>query len=124
MQLNKSMASQQQQRRKYPRRQFLRPVGVLIHGKYVLGLGREIGEGGMLFHIPIKMNEQDQMLLNFRIPEMEFCVVRCELRSKQTIDGKLYYGVQFLSLDYESKRSIREHIAAKTAEEAAKEIIS
>ena len=110
-------------RRRFPRRIFKRNVSLLCEGKYHLGLGNEIGEGGMLIECTeaILVNEGALWLINFLLPSTGICIVKAEVRSYRENNGKHYYGMLFTNLDYDGKKGIREYIAAKSEEESEEE---
>ncbi len=110
-------------RRRFPRRIFKRSVSLLCEGIYHIGLGNEIGEGGMLIECtePIVVSEDTTWLINFLLPSTGICIVKAEVRSYRENDGKHYYGMLFTNLDYDGKKGIREYIAAKSEQESEEE---
>ena len=110
-------------RRRFPRRRFKRQISILFEGKYFIGQGIDVGEGGMLFEseFEISQAEGSTFLLNFILATTGICIVRAELRSYRSATGIHSYGVLFLNLDYEGKKGIREFIAAKSEQESEEE---
>lgn len=110
-------------RRRFPRRVFKRTVSLLCEGVYSIGQGSEIGEGGMLIEMDASVPMQDgaNLLINFLLPSTGICIVKAEVRSYRETNGKHFYGVLFLNLDYDGKKGIREYIAAKSEQESEEE---
>lgn len=113
-------------RRKYPRRQFKRPLGVLFDGKYRVAQGVELGEGGLSFRI----NDKD-FLKNLIVPEGEegpmsmlglvfkvpsgktFTVCRAYVRSlRLQKDSGPIVGCQFIEVDFDHRREIRNFVTS------------
>lgn len=109
-------------KRRYPRRKFYHPIGILLKGEYFIAAGKELGEGGMLIAAETVMEVGFHCLVNFKVPGDGFCVVRCEVRSEVEKDGEFLFGLRFLNLDYKARTGIRGHIAAKTMAEAEEEL--
>ena len=102
-------------RRKYPRRQFRRKLGVLIEGRYWMGNGVEIGEGGVSFLLGQNLADGKHIVLNFQIPGGGFISVQGEVKNirKQQASGLYTYGISFRTLKFESKREIRAYVSAR-----------
>lgn len=117
--MNNSKPEQQDVRRRYPRRAFRRKIGVLIAGKYWMGHGVELGEGGASFSLGQSINEGVAMVLNFQIPNGAFVSVQAEVRStkKDPRTGLFDYGVSFSTLKFEAKREIRAFVSARSEAE-------
>ncbi len=101
-------------RRRVPRREFIRPVGVLVGGRYYVTRALQIGEGGLKleFHRPLEVNSQ--LALSFLIPGQKMTVVRSVVRNQEPAPGEpglLHFGVEFLNLDFALKRAIRNYVA-------------
>lgn len=108
-------------RRRFPRRFLMRPVGCLENGGYVMGNGVEIGEGGMKLESSQTMVMGQIVVVNFFIPQKDFVTATAEIvyTAENTPPSQLRtYGMKFVKLSFESKRLIRDFIAAKTALEA------
>ncbi|MFK8138683.1 MAG: PilZ domain-containing protein [Bdellovibrionales bacterium] len=109
------------ERRRFPRRFFKRTVGVFSQGKYHSAIGVEIGEGGMMFSLDHSISEAHQILVNLRIPNHGFVVIRATIKNTNHRDEKYRYGIQFFDLDFQNRRRIRDFIAEKTELEAIQE---
>jgi hypothetical protein len=110
--------AQKKQNRRFPRRRFSAPAGLLVQGHYSIVMSGEVGEGGMLIknadrNIPLKTG----VVLNFYIPLKGFVSVMGE----KAYDNDYGTGFRFLDLSFESKRLIRDFIALKTANEVLEE---
>lgn len=106
-------------RRRVPRREFRRKVGLLIGGKYNVNLASQIGEGGMMIfsHQPLEIDQQ--IVIAFRLPESDETVVRATVRyfaEEVTAHGKCY-GVEFDNLEFRVRRLIRTYVASKSEDE-------
>jgi hypothetical protein len=113
-----------QPRRKFPRRQFLRQVGFLHAGKYYLGTGLELGEGGMSLSLPHDFPAEKKAVISFLIPGGSFISVRVEIRNINRNLSKPGYrvlGCAFQNLQFEHKREIRTYVSARPAHERNKE---
>jgi hypothetical protein len=103
-------------RRKYPRRGFRRKLGVLFDGKYWMGNGVEVGEGGLSFLLGQVFPEGRSMVVNFQVPGGGFVSVQAEIRhiTKDRKSGLFQYGVLFKTLKFEQKREIRTYVSARS----------
>lgn len=113
-------------RRKYPRRQFRRPVGVLFDGRYEVAQGVELGEGGLSVRIADKdflknlivpegeEGPQSMLALVFFVPSSRvFTVVRAVVRSLKTQkDSGFVLGCQFIEVDFDHRREIRTFVTS------------
>ncbi|MEC9282181.1 MAG: PilZ domain-containing protein [Bdellovibrionota bacterium] len=109
------------EKRKFPRRIFESSLGVLSKGIYYTGVGVEIGEGGMMFHINEEISESNRLLVSFRVPNHGFVVIQANVRNTRHDDGGFRYGIEFVDLAFENRRRIRDFIAEKTQDEADRE---
>lgn len=104
-----------QARRKYPRRQFYRSIGVLLAGQYFLVLGNEIGEGGIAFISSEPLEESTVLVLTFQIPNGDFVSTISEVRSSlSNPDGTYTLGCLFRNIKFENKRQIRTFVSARS----------
>jgi hypothetical protein len=103
-------------RRKHPRRQFLRKLGVLYEGRYWVANGVEIGEGGLSFRLAQKLGEGKNLVVNFQVPEGGFISEQGEIRSLRDDlkPGVFLYGIFFRTLKFDAKREIRAYVSART----------
>lgn len=100
-------------RRRFPRRNFRRGVGILIGGKYFLGTGSEIGEGGISFKSTEKLVKGALVVISFQIPDGQFVSVRAEVRNLETENAnsmEMVYGCAFENIPFERKREIRNFV--------------
>lgn len=110
-------------RRRFPRRQFLRSVGLLEGGKYTMEYGVEIGEGGLLLESERKLRVGTHVVLNLYINSGNFVSVTGEvlylLPDAERQPGMAHgaFGIKFNNLAFENKRMIRDYIAEKTLDE-------
>ena len=102
-------------RRRVPRRGIEMRVGLLISGKYHLANAYEIGEGGMLVDSPVPINENQRIVISFRIPGVLYGVILSRIvyiLKPKKVGDKIKYGVQFEQLDFDVKRKIRNFVAS------------
>ncbi len=101
--------------RKSPRRQFMRQVGVLLSGSYLMARAWQISEGGMLVTGLGHIEPGQQLVLTFTIPGYPCVVVRAVVRYQveKKVAGEPAYGLQFLNLSFEYKRNVRHFIASR-----------
>lgn len=106
-----------QNRRRVPRRQFDTQVGLLLHGKYGLAKSYQVGEGGMMISATRPLSEGTHLVLSFFLPaSTTLILVRGIVRSQAPANNGLpvRYGVEFMNLEFQSKRMIRNFVAAAT----------
>lgn len=102
-------------RRKYPRKELRRSVGVLSRGHYFIALSTEIGEGGISIRSEMLLNEGSRVIVNFQVPGGEFVTARAEVRStKKEEAGFVTHGLSFENISFSSKRQIRAYVSART----------
>ena len=104
-------------RRRVPRRTFDANVGILLGGRYTLERSYQVGEGGMMISIQDTcLRENVQIVLSFFLPGQALIMVRGIVRSViPAKDAKPErYGIEFLNLEFQSKREIRNFVAAAT----------
>lgn len=122
--------SQQSARRKFPRRQFHRSLGVLFDGRYRVCAAVELGEGGLSFRAPDKEflknlmvggESEDRLMpgatlaITFHMgAEQKYIVVKANARSVKTgMDGMAIVGCQFVDLNFEHRREIRNFVTSR-----------
>lgn len=107
-------------RRRVPRRVFTRRIGLLVDGEYHINRSHEVGEGGMLFSSDVPLAEGKSLLISFQVPGNVHVIVRAKVRylvaSKEGNSGHRY-GAEFETIDFASKRLIRNYVASKSAVE-------
>ncbi len=107
-------------KRKYPRRRYRRPVGIMYQGQFWLVRGEEIGEGGLLIKSTREIPESAVVLVTLFVPGGEIAIIRCEVRyilSGRTA-SEYRIGLQFINFSFKHKKKIRDYIAAKSEAEA------
>jgi hypothetical protein len=104
-------------RRRTPRREFIAPVGILLNGKYAVERSYQVGEGGMMLSLDNLIMEMGrQVAVTFFLPSGYVVMVRGVVRSVIQADQKfpIRYGIEFVNLGFQSKRAIRNFVAAAT----------
>ena len=106
-------------KRRVSRRAFHRQIGVLARGNYYITYAYEIGEGGMLFASKQKLSVNQKVVLSFNVPGFVHVVCRAVIRYSKKLEGvhDPVYGVQFETIEFNSKRKVRSYVAQKSAEE-------
>ncbi len=103
-------------KRRVPRRLFYQRAGVLIGGVYHYGFSHQLGEGGLLLEIDLKLENEQRLLVNFHLPDRGLLVargvVRYKMKEPKSKSG-FAYGVQFDNLDFDIKRHIRNFVASQ-----------
>lgn len=104
-------------RRRVPRRSFESTVGVLFKGVYKVERSYQVGEGGMMISIAEgQLEEGSNLALSFYLPSGQLIMVRGIVRN--IVGGRdgaaVRYGVEFLNVGFQSKREIRNFVAAAT----------
>lgn len=103
-------------RRRVPRRTFESPIGALVAGVYALERSYQVSEGGMMLSSARELKRGDLLVVSFFIAAKMPIMVRAIVRSVVT-EGDLRYGVEFVGLDFHSKREIRNFVASATRQE-------
>lgn len=115
-------------KRKYPRRRYVKPLGLLIHGTYFMSRCEEIGEGGVLVSTPQQVRIGESVILSIMLPENEIAIVRATIRyviKKDLTETNNYpyqLGIQFHTLSFKFKKKVRDYIAAKSEQEAMSDL--
>ena len=102
--------------RKYPRRLFSGPVGVLYKGRYVVTTGGSLGEGGISIYWPTSLPLEDMLVVTFKIPGDQLISIRAEVRNltQSNVESHPYHiGLQFVPLPIGEKRRIRNFISSR-----------
>ena len=111
-------------KRRYPRRMYRRPIGILIGGVYSLFPGEEVGEGGLSLIAPAKVGDSQGVVVTFAL-EGELHVMKGEVRYQAVKGpGQVVMGIAFQNIAFKYKKMIRRYIGAKTEEELALELRS
>jgi len=108
-------------RRKFPRRRYFKPVGVLYRGEYWICECEEIGEGGMRLSSPVSMIANSPVILSVIVPGSNDIAITRSLvvyQREDLVEGGFRYGLQFSKLEFKSKKKIRDYISQKTEVEA------
>ncbi len=110
-------------RRRVPRREYIRNVGILMRGEYFVSQALELSEGGMLLEMEHTLVVGQKLVITFALPGTSAGVVRGVIRYvlEDKKGGSLKrYGVEFENLDFQSKRDIRNYVASKSEAEYKK----
>jgi hypothetical protein len=101
-------------RRKFPRRNLRKRVGVLFGGEYFVCDTGEIGEGGMSIISEYALTEGRELVLSFQIPNGAFVTLRGLIRSVTSREGQAIHGISFEEIPIGFKRQIRAFVSART----------
>lgn len=103
-------------RRKFPRKELNKSVGILSRGHYFIAHSTDVGEGGLSIRTDMVLNEGSQVIVNFQIPGGGFVSARAEVRSTQKKEetGEVVHGLSFENISFSSKRQIRAYVSART----------
>lgn len=101
--------------RRVPRRNFDSTVGVLIRGQYLLGRAFQLGEGGMMISTNQPLTVDTHVVASF-VMQAEIVMVRAVVRGVLPAKpgAPLRYNVEFVDLEFQYKRAIRNYVAAAT----------
>lgn len=104
-------------RRRVPRRSFESPIGVMIHGKYGVERAYQVGEGGMMISVEGGLKVGTQLVVSFFIGSEIPVIVRGVVRNVVAAQSPWpeRYGIEFVGLNFHSKREIRNFVASATA---------
>lgn len=81
-------------------------------------MGVEIGEGGLSFETEQVILIEQNIIVNFFVPEGDFFSLQTSVRSSfLKNDGKIIYGVHFLNMNLSLKRQIRAYVARMSLNE-------
>lgn len=105
------------ERRRYPRRRFTKPVGVLCSGQYMVCPAEELGEGGLSFRADFLLSEGKEILLSFQVPNGDFYNLRCVVRNQKKIAEGMVIGISFKEVSFALKRQIRAFVSARSSAE-------
>lgn len=106
-------------RRRVPRREFKKKVGILVSGEYYVNFATQIGEGGMMIHSSVPLTKGQRIVISFRLPNCQETVVRAIVRyfidEPSGHGGR--YGIEFENLEFKMRREIRNFVASKSEAE-------
>lgn len=100
-------------RRRFPRREFKRKMGILFKGQYFIAQTEEVGEGGMSFLSEYVLDPGSMIVVNFQIPNGDFVSVRAEVKSSKKQDDMVFHGVSFLDIEFGKRRQIRMYVSSQ-----------
>lgn len=101
-------------RRRFPRRDFKRKLGVLYRGEYFIAQTEEIGEGGMSFQSEFIVDEGADIVVNFQIPNGDFVSVKAEVKSSKRKGDMVFHGVSFYDIEFGKRRQIRMYVSSQS----------
>ncbi len=106
-------------RRSYPRRPFVRAVGILFKGHYFLAQAGEIGEGGISIKTDLVLTEEEPLMISFQIPNGDFVCLRAVVRSTQKDEitdraDTVIHGLAFTNVEFALKRQIRSYVSSRS----------
>jgi c-di-GMP-binding flagellar brake protein YcgR len=107
--------SQAQSRRKFPRREMKRSIGILCAGDYFVAQSGELGEGGMLVLAEYILQVGHKIVVSFHIPGGDFASLRAEVKSvhKKNSEGLVAHGIRFDQIQFAHKRQIRSFVSSR-----------
>ncbi|MCB0407546.1 MAG: PilZ domain-containing protein [Bdellovibrionales bacterium] len=114
-----NMSREYIKRRRVPRREFKKKVGLLIGGNYHVNVAVQIGEGGLMTHSLDPLQKGQRLVVAFRLPGKQETVVRAIVRYIIEDNGPFgnKYGVEFENLEFRVRREIRNYVASKSEAE-------
>jgi hypothetical protein len=103
--------------RRVPRRSFEATVGILTKGNYNLGQSFQLGEGGMMLASLHDLINDHHIVVSFQMGA-EIVMVRAIVRGKlpAKAGAPIRYNVEFVDLEFQYKRAIRNYVAAATSQ--------
>jgi hypothetical protein len=101
--------------RRFPRRSFEKPVGVLTGGQYSITKSTEVGEGGISFNSEYALQLNDQVVVTFKVPGADFVAVRATIKNIRPAkqQGHNNYGCAFNNIEPDKKRLLRAFISSQ-----------
>ncbi|NUM57286.1 MAG: PilZ domain-containing protein [Bdellovibrionaceae bacterium] len=100
--------------RKFPRKDYNRPVGILFSGFYQKAEAIEISEGGMSFRIDVVLTVDRECVMTFKVPKGKLVCLRAVVKHMKKDRGQLIVGVAFKEVPFSNKRQIRNFIADRS----------
>lgn len=109
-------------KRRVPRRDFERNVGVLVKGQYKICRALQVGEGGMMLEMPESLSIGQKLVVTFKLPKATPAIVRGTIRyAIKSESGESYkFGIEFERVEFKARRDIRNYVASKSEEEYKK----
>ncbi len=107
------------EKRRYPRRNFAKYVGVMVQGLYSTESAVELGELGMSFETTLALKEKENMVISFAIPGGYIVMTRAEVRYQVRKGDKVTVGVEFINITFEDRRKVRDFIAQRQDEHSS-----
>lgn len=98
-------------KRKHPRKTYRKAISFMCEGKASVGNGVEIGEGGMSFSSPMKIDVDKKLIMNFFLSDKDFFSVRMTLLNVLNSSKTYTYGASFDDVSIALKRQIRAYVA-------------
>lgn len=105
-------------RRRVPRREFNRRVGLLVRGRYHVSRAVQISEGGMMTYSLEPLVVGQKVVLSFKLPGTPAEIVMATVRYVMPAQAGLgeRYGMEFSVLDFNVKRVIRNYVAMQISQ--------
>lgn len=101
-------------RRRVPRRAYESDVGLLADGTYRMERSLQVGEGGMMITCQRELKMGQSVVISFYLPNSNpivvFAVVRYVVAAEER--NPLRYGLEFVKLNFQYKREIRNYVAS------------
>jgi len=101
-------------RRRFPRRDFSRKVGVLFGGRFFSCESSELGEGGLAISSDYIFDVGRQMVVSFQIPSGDFVSLRATVKSTAKHNGQVVHGLAFVEVPFQNRRQIRSYVSERT----------
>lgn len=99
-------------KRKFPRREVHKKVGVLAAGVFLTGFTLELGEGGTSIETEMVLTEGREVVLSFQIPKGSFVSVRALVKSTKSTGATVIHGLSFVDIPFLYKRQIRSFVSS------------
>ncbi len=98
-------------RRKFPRKSFRKIISIIHSGVGEVVEGVEIGEGGVSFRSKKEIVLENQLIVNFFLPDGDFFSIQTTLKNIGDNGSDKIYGVSFNEVSIALKRQIRAYVA-------------
>ncbi|MCB0419361.1 MAG: PilZ domain-containing protein [Bdellovibrionales bacterium] len=101
------------QKRRVPRRKVDQKVGVLVGGEYSVTRAFEMGEGGLKISYDGPLEIGQRIVVTFNVIGITKAIATAIVRyHSDKAAAPVYYGLEFLNLDFKIKRLIRNFVAS------------